>query len=113
ENENIEGWAATVADTAVWQSPAYGDTVNTKAHWKDALAMYIANWDSLKLMNPIFLPGIDQKTQQPDGSVRYYGQWVGKHKSGKWPSINFYGTYDFNADGKCSQGGEFWDVGGL
>ena len=27
EKKDIEGWASAVADSAVWSSPAYGDTV--------------------------------------------------------------------------------------
>src|SRR5690349_15215678 len=43
ENKDIEGWAAGVADSVVWSSPAYGDTVTTKAHWKDVLTADLAN----------------------------------------------------------------------
>ena len=113
EREDIEGWASSIADSAVWASPAYGDTVHTKAHWKESLAHYMADWDNLKLNNPNFLPGIDSTTHELDGSVRYYGQWNGTHKSGVRTSINFYGTYDFNKDNKIVAGADFFDVGGL
>lgn len=113
ENKDIEGWAATVADSASWTSPTYGDSVHTKAHWKDALTFYTTNWDNLKLNNAIFLPGIDSATQQMDGSVRYYGNWDAVHKSGVKTSVYFYGTYDFNNDNKVISGAEFFDVGGL
>ena len=110
---DIEGWAATISDTAQWQSPAYGDTVHTKAHWKEALKYYTDNWHDLKLNNAAFLPGIDQTTQELDGSVRYYGNWDGVHKSGVKTSVQFYGTYDFNADNKIISGADYFDVGGL
>ena len=113
EKEDIEGWAASVADSAVWQSPAYGDTVTTKAHWKEALKYYIDNWDNLKLNNGNFLPGIDSATHEMDGSVRYYGSWDAVHKSGVATHVNFYGAYDFNKDNKVTAGIEFFDVGGL
>ena len=113
ENKDIEGWAANIADTARWDSPAYGDTVHTKAHWKESLAYYLANWDNLKLNNSTFLPGIDSATHDLDGSVRYYGNWDATHKSGLKTSVNFYGTYDFNTDNKIISGSEFFDVGGL
>ena len=112
ENKDIEGWAASVADTAHWDSPAYGDTVHTKAHWKESLAYYIANWDNLKLNNATFLPGVDS-THEMDGSVRYYGNWDAVHKSGVKTSVNFYGTYDFNSDNKIVSGSDFFDVGGV
>ena len=113
ENKKIDDWAATVADSAVWNSPAYGAKPAGKEAWKKALAGYIADWDSLKLVNPNFLPGIDSATHEFDGSVRYYGKWEGVHKSGVKTSVNFYGTYEFNKDNKVVDGTEFFDVGGL
>ena len=113
ENENMDDWAATVADDAVWNSPAYGAKPASKEDWKKALTAYTTDWDSLKLVNPIFLPGIDSITHEFDGSVRYYGNWEGVHKSGIKTSVNFYGTYEFNKDGKVRDGSDFFDVGGL
>ena len=113
EKGDIDGWAATVADTAYWNSPAYGDTVHTKAHWKESLKFYSDNWTNIKLNNATFLPGIDSATHELDGSVRYYGKWDAVHKSGVKTSINFYGTYDFNKDNKVITGTDFFDVGGL
>ena len=113
EKKDIEGWASAVADSAVWSSPGYGDTVTTKAHWKETLEGFRDNWNDLKLTKTIFLPGLDSTTHQSDGSVRFYGVWVGTHKSGKQTSSKFYGTYDFNKDNKITSGDEFFDVGGL
>jgi hypothetical protein len=113
EKEDASGLAAQVADTAKWSSPAYGDTVSTKAHWMESLKYYLDNWDNLKLNNSNFLPGIDQNTQELDGSVRYYGDWAGVHKSGLATSIKFYGTYDFNKDNKIISGADYFDLGGL
>lgn len=113
ENEKIDEWATTVADTTIWNSAAYGSSPGTKEDWKKMLTSYIADWDSLKLNYPDFLPGIDSATHQFDGSVRYYGIWNGIHKSGIRTSVNFYATYDFNTDGKIINASEFFDVGGL
>lgn len=113
EKEDIEGWAASVADSVRWDSPAYGDTVTTKAHWKESLQYYIDNWDNIKLNNPNYLPGIDSATHELDGSVRYYGYWDAVHKSGVTTHVSYYGTYDFNKDNKVTFGSEFFDVGGL
>ena len=113
ENEKIDDWAAIVADNAVWNSPAYGAKPAGKEEWKKTLTAYITDWDSLKLVNPIFLPGIDSVSHKFDGSVRYYGNWEGVHKSGVKTSVNFYGTYEFNKDGKVVDGTEFFDVGGM
>lgn len=113
ENEKMDDWAAAVADSAIWNPPAYGSSPAGKAEWKQALTAYVTDWDSLTLSNPTFLPGIDSATHEFDGSVRYYGQWNGVHKSGVKTSVNFYGTYDFNKDGKVVNGSDFFDVGGL
>ncbi|HEY8689857.1 MAG TPA: hypothetical protein VIM07_11535 [Chitinophagaceae bacterium] len=113
ENENLDEWATTVADTTIWNSAAYGSSPGTKADWRKMLAAYIADWDSLTLNYPDFLPGIDSATHEFDGSVRYYGIWNGVHKSGVHTSVNFYATYDFNKEGKIINASEFFDVGGL
>jgi hypothetical protein len=113
ENKDIEGWAANVADSVNWNSAAYGDTVTSKAHWKETLTAYIANWNNLKLTQTNFLPGVDSTTHQPDGSVRFYGVWVGTSKSGVQTSSKFYGSYDLNKDNKVIFADEYFDVGGL
>jgi ketosteroid isomerase-like protein len=113
EKKDIDGWASSVADSVVWNSPVYGDTVTTKAHWKETLTAYRDNWNDLKLTKTTFLPGVDSTTLQPDGSVRFYGVWIGTHKSGQQTSSKFYGSYDLNKDNKITSGDEYFDVGGL
>jgi hypothetical protein len=113
EKGDIEGWATNVSDTVEWDSPAYGDTVHTKEHWKESLKFFTDNWHDIKLSNASFLPGADSLTHHIDGSVRYYGEWNGVHKSGIKTSLNFYGAYEFNKDNKIVSGFEFFDVGGL
>lgn len=113
EKEDINGWAATIADSARWTSPAYGAVEGKKEDWKKSLEAYMADFDNLKLVNANFLPGIDSSTHEFDGSVRYYGEWEAVHKSGVKTKINFYGTYDFNKDNKAISGSDFFDVGGL
>ena len=113
EKEDLNGVAAMVADTAVWNSPAYGDTVTTKAHWMESLKYYLDNWDKLYLTNGQFLPGVDAVTHEFDGSVRYYGRWDGVHSSGVATQVNFYGSYDFNKENKIISGADYFDLGGL
>lgn len=113
EKEDLSAWASTIADNAVWQSPAYGDTIKTKAHWVESIKNIMDNNSNLHLTNAQFLPGVDSATQKPDGSVRYYGTWNAKSASGKDVSIKFYGTYNFNKDHKIISGDEFYDVGGV
>ena len=113
EKEDLKAWAATIADNAVWHSPAYGDTITTKAHWVETIKNIMDSNSNLHLTNAQFLPGIDSASHQPDGSVRYYGTWHATPASGKELSIKFYGTYDFNKDHKIISGDEFYDVGGV
>ena len=113
ENENIEQWAATVSDTTIWNAATYGASPATKEDWRKSLVAYFAEWDSIKLYYPDFLPGIDSATHEFDGSVRYYGIWNGVHKTGIKTSVNVYATYDFNSEAKIVNASEFFDVGGL
>ncbi len=113
EKEDIDAMGALIADTAVWNSPAYGDTVHTKKHWLESLKGYMDNWNDLHLTGPTFLPGLDSATHDFDGSVRYYGRWDGTHSSGIATKVFFYGTYEFNQDNKLISGSDYFDLGGL
>jgi len=114
ENKDLDAFFANVSDTVTWNSPVYGDTVETKAHWRETLTYWTDNWDSLHLVDPIFLQGMDPDTNTPDGSVRYYGQWDGVHKAtGIHTHVQIYEFFNFNADHKIATDGEFFDVGGL
>ena len=113
EHRNLDEWATTIADTTIWNSPAYGSAPGGKAEWKKYLTAYLSDWDSLTLMYPDYLPGIDSATHEFDGSVRYYGIWNGSHKSGIRTSVNLYATYDFDKDGMVMNASEFFDIGGL
>jgi hypothetical protein len=113
ENEQLDEWSKFVADSARWNPAGYGALPSTKAQWAATLTGYAADWDSLRLMNANYLPGVDQETKEFDGSVRYYGIWVGRHKSGLETSLSYYATADFNKDGKVVVYSEYFDVGGL
>src|SRR6478672_3130938 len=59
EHHNLDEWATTVADTTIWNAPAYGSVPGGKNEWKQYLKSYLNDWDSVTLMYPDFLPGID------------------------------------------------------
>ncbi len=113
EKEDLNAWASEVADTAVWNSPMYGDTITSKAHWVESTKYDFDNFSNLHLTDAQFLPGVDSTTHQPDGSVRYYGTWNGTSLSGKEVSVKFYGTYNFDKDHKIIFGSDYFDAGGL
>lgn len=113
-NKNPDAIFANVADTVTYNSPVYGDTVKTKAHYIESLKYWMENWDSLHLVKPVYLSGVDPATNQPDGSVRYYGVWEGVHKAtGTHTYVSIYEYFNFNADHKISALGQYFDVGGL
>ncbi len=113
EKKDLNAWAATIADSAKFLSPVYGDTATSKAHWVEYIKAIFDGNSNFHLTNAQFLPGIDTTTLKPDGSVRYYGTWNSTSASGKPISLKFYGTYDFNSDHKVVSGDEFYDAGGV
>jgi hypothetical protein len=113
EAEQLDEWSTYLADSAVWNPANYGAVPGTKETWRTALAGNLADWDSIRLMNANFLPGVNQLTKEFDGSVRFYGIWVGKHKSGVETSLSYYATADFNSNGKLTVYSEYYDAGGL
>jgi hypothetical protein len=113
EKKDLNDWASTIADSAHWSSPVYGDTISTKAHWVAYIKSTFDNMNNLHLTDAQFLPGVDTLTEKPDGSVRYYGTWHGTSTSGKQMSVKFYGTYNFNKDHKVISGDDFYDIGGM
>lgn len=113
EKEDLASMSARSADSLVWNSPVYSDTVHTKAHWMEGLKYYMDNWSNLHFSNAQFLPGVDSSTHEFDGSVRCYGRWDGTHSSGVATQVKYYGTFDFNKDHKIISANEFFDVGGV
>ena len=113
ENEQLEVWSTYVADSARWNPATYGALPGTKEQWMASLSGYLAEWDSIKLMNANFLPGLDRDSKNFDGSVRVYGLWVGRHKSGVETAVSYYATADFNKENKLVVYSEYFDAGGL
>lgn len=113
ENKQMDAFAATLADSAVWVPATYGAVAGKKEDYNKDSKWYWDNFDSIKLVDPIYLPGIDSATHEFDGSVRYYGTWTSKSKSGVKTSLNYYATFDFNKDNKIVYAAEFYDAGGL
>ncbi len=113
ENKQMDAFAATLADSAVWIPATYGAMPMKKADYNKDSKWYWDNFDSIKLINAAYLPGIDSATHEFDGSVRYYGTWTSKSKSGVKTSLNYYATFEFNKDNKIVSAAEFYDAGGL
>ena len=113
ENENLEEFATYVSDSVAYYPASYGSKKSTKEEWINLLGFFTSEFDSIRLAQPIFLPGIDSATHVPDGSVRYYGSWVSRHKSGVKTAVAFYAVYEFDENNKVIFAQDFFDVGGL
>lgn len=124
--QDIENWENETPDYSLYADDFYtfstmfggsSDTVRLeqmKEEDKQTLAML--DFELVSEYNP--LPGVSVETKKPDGSVRYYGDWkVTKpatdstdQKSGV---MSFYGTYDFNKEGKIVTALGYGDFSGL
>lgn len=113
ENENLDEWGSYVSDKVAVLAATYGSKKMNKEEWKSSLGYFTSEFDSIRLTESIFLPGIDSATHEQDGSVRYYGTWVSKHKSGIKTSVRFYAVYEFDDNNKIIEAQDFFDVGGL
>jgi hypothetical protein len=82
------------------------DTI-TLAQMKESDKYLFATYD-LKLMNfdsLMLLPGVNNITKKPDGSVRYYGDWVVTRPAtdstaAKTGILKAYESFDFDSEGK-------------
>ena len=75
---------------------------------------YMNNFSEVTFNDPIWLPGVDDKTLVPDGSVRVYGTWKGvSNATGKPFSVDAYHYFMFNEAGKLVQSGDYFDATGM
>ena len=113
ENEKLDEFGTYVSDSVVYVPAMYGSPQTNKEGWKNLLSTFTTEFDSIRLTNALYLPGIDSVTHVPDGSVRYYGTWVSRHKSGVKTAVRFYAVYEFGAEGKIIYAQDYFDVTGL
>ena len=60
--------------------------------------------------NQIWLPGVDEESLIPDGSVRVYGTWKGESLETRKPfSVDSYNYFDVT-DGLISVSGDYFDA---
>ena len=113
ETGNIELWEEVVSKDVVDISPMYGmGEINYEAS-KQIAEFYVNNYTDVKFNDPVWLPGIDTLTMEPDGSVRAYGVWTGISKStGRSFNLTSYHNFDFK-DGKIISTGEYFDATGM
>jgi hypothetical protein len=122
----LEGWAneeldydALYAENAFARPTAFGSSDSLGL--EEMKASNQRMWDrfDFELMNDIvLLPGVNPRTKKTDGSVRYYNKWkvtlpATDSTEARSGEIKFYGSYDFNAEGKIVYQQGFGDFGGL
>jgi ketosteroid isomerase-like protein len=106
-------YASHVADDIVHVSPMYGLGEVGKEAVLEQAKFYMNNFENVTFNDPVWLPGVNNETLQPDGGVRVYGTWKGTSKAtGKSFSVIAYHYFEFK-DGKISQSGDFFDATGM
>ena len=110
---NFELFKSLIHEEIEHQSPMYGvgkigyDKVLIDAEF------YMTNFKDVTFEDAIWLPGVDETTLTPDGSVRVYGTWKGVSiATGKSFSLDSY--HYLNAkEGKVYESGDFFDASGM
>lgn len=111
---DYDTFASMVADDVKHQSPMYGQGVVGKEGVYSQANFYMNNFSEVTFNNPVWIPGVDNETLVPDGSVRVYGTWKGvSNASGKPFSVDAYHYFLFDEAGKVIQSGDYFDATGM
>ena len=117
QNETLD-YSALYATDLIWQGSTFGSEDSLSL--EEMIASNKSLWETydLELDNAVILPGVNEDTKLPDGSVRYYGDWkitLPKTDSTEAKSgvLRGYGTYEFDEEGKIISQAFFADVTGL
>ena len=112
--EKFDEMKDLLSDDLSWTSPAYGEGLIDKETQLGYIKMYQDNYENVTFTANYWLPGVDTLSLKNDGSVRVYGTWSGVHSStGNEFSLGSYHTMAFDADGKISGGGDWFDLTGF
>ena len=110
---NFELFKSLIHEEIEHQSPMYGvGKIGYNKVLIDA-EFYMTNFKDVTFEDAIWLPGVDETTLTPDGSVRVYGTWKAVSiANGKSFSLDSY--HYFNAkEGKVYESGDFFDASGM
>ena len=78
ETNNLNLWKEVVSEDLTDIAPLYGMGQVDYEQSLQIAEFYVGNYINVKFNDAIWLPGIDQNTLKPDGSVRAYGSWTGE-----------------------------------
>ena len=113
ETNNLNLWKEVVSEDLTDIAPLYGMGQVDYEQSLQIAEFYVGNYINVKFNDAIWLPGIDQNTLKPDGSVRAYGSWTGESiSSGRTFKITSYHNFGFK-DGKIITTGEYFDATGM
>jgi len=124
---NLEGWQNENLDYSMYANDfAFLDTGFGAEKDSISLDEMMANdkrmWDyyDFKLLTdpPVLLPGVNQDTRLPDGSVRHYSQWevtrpATDSTEAKTGIFKLYESFDFDAEGKIRYQQVYGDFTGI
>lgn len=118
QDENLD--YSMYADNFVMDDTSFGgkDSLSLDDMKKSDKALW-EHYDFKMLTDPlVLLPGVDPETKEPDGSVRYYGDWqvtipATDSTEAKSGVIKYYEYFSFDENGKIIQQGGYGDYGGL
>ena len=113
--KKLDEQLALVSDSIKLYLPMY-DAKNPvgRETYEAVLKGYQDNYEDIKYTAQAWLPGVDTLSLKNDGSVRVYGTWSGVHSAtGNEFSLGSYHTMAFDADGKISGGGDWFDLTGF
>ena len=110
-NKDLDAMMDMYSDDVIW-SPANTLDSLSKAELRGGMAGWMENFESFTFNDRQYYPGVDDNFV-PDGSVRTYGTWIGKHVSGAETVTKYYSVTQYNDDGKIVTALEWFDVGGV
>jgi hypothetical protein len=118
QNENLD--YSIYSDSLVFNDTGFGGKDSLSLD--DIMKMDKALWEhyDFKIVTDplVLLPGVNPDTKEPDGSVRYYGDWqvtlpATDSTEARSGVLNFYEYFVFDENGKIVQQGGYGDFGGL
>ena len=105
--------ASYVTDNFMWSPPAVGQDSLSKDVWYAQMQVFMGTFNDITFTNPLWRKGVDNDNNL-DGSVRVYGLWNSKFaSSGKTGLLKYYGTFEFDKDGKIATQQEFYNAADL
>ena len=119
QNEDVD-YSSFYSDDVILRGTGFGDkdTINLDGIKANDQRLWKA-YDLKLVDDPLqLLPGVNQDTKLPDGSVRYYGNWkvtlpATDSTEAKSGILKLYESFDFDKDGKILYQQFYGDFGGL